>query len=661
MTIGTSTPRVSFACDGATKIFPVPIQAYLAADFTVILTAPVSAGGGEAILTLNSDYSLVTSGTLSPTAWTLTTLPAAAYLTGYTLQVFCNPVQTQQTQYVQGQAFPSLAIQTNVDRLTQMVLRLQDQVNRALRVPDGDVNPLMLLPTAAQRANLAPVFDVSGNIVMGVIPTAVFTQPLFNNFLTLAPPYIQTQAELTAGVTPSNYLFTTQPYDLRRYGQKLDNVTDDTAAVNTGLLVAGQIMGSAQGAAVSVTEGTSLLSSMVLLPNRVRVLGNNKRGSYFKATGGWAVGNGVAAWSAVTNYVTGNFATSVGVLYVAKQASLNQAPPNATYWNPISSAMFYAQNGYTAGVGNSMFDSTLENVSIDANNVTGLGCVLSSAWQEDCGLRGALLLNFGTYGVKFQDGFGGSSLARITDCEIFGGTVGGTIGIDLSTPMGISAAFMLDVSDTSITGGLTNLAAGISVKGNSLFCRGVHFEVTNIGVLVDGSGYISLDDLTGASTVTSLVTIAATFTGTLVMKNCRRNGATNFINDLRAGGYGAIGFDEALMVIDATGTHIGGKGLPFASAWCEFDGTVAGTNAPAAGFNVPSVTRNGAGDYSITLFRQMQSSNAACFGSCNLVAGAGSAITVRTDLSTSSSFRVRIYQNGVLTDSNEVKAIIFGG
>src|SRR5207302_11233262 len=98
-----------------------------------------------------------------------------------------------------------------------------------------------------------------------------------------------------------------------------------------------------------------------------------------------------------------------------------------TYWLAISNAMFYAINQFNLGNGTSMFDSTLQNLSVDAANTVGLGCVLSSAWQEDCGLRGALLLNFGTYGVYFQDGFGGASLSKIVDTEIFGGTVLGQV------------------------------------------------------------------------------------------------------------------------------------------------------------------------------------------------------------------------------------------
>lgn len=169
MTIGSTIPaRVSFNCDGVSKSFPIPIQAYQNTDITVVLTLPASAGGGELVLTLNSDYSLASSGTLTPPQWTLTTLATIAYAAGYTLQAFINPVQAQQTNYVQGQAFPSLAVQTNFDRLTQMVQRLQDQVNRCILAPDGDVSPIMQLPRAGLRALTNLGFDALGNVAASV-------------------------------------------------------------------------------------------------------------------------------------------------------------------------------------------------------------------------------------------------------------------------------------------------------------------------------------------------------------------------------------------------------------------------------------------------------------------------------------------------------------
>lgn len=231
MTIGSNTPRVSFNCNGVTTVFPVNLQAYLASDFTVTLT---NSTGGEATLVLNSDYSLVPSGTLSPTYWTLTTLGLTPYPTLSTLQAFVNPTQVQQAQFVQNQAFPSLTVQTAFDRLTQMVLRLQDQINRSTRAPDGDVNSAMLLPIASARAGGALIFDANGNPVIGVPVTGTISTAVLAPFLGLN----QTPAELIAGVTPVN-LQANYWDDPRRYGAALDGVTDDTAAIQNWAKVAG--------------------------------------------------------------------------------------------------------------------------------------------------------------------------------------------------------------------------------------------------------------------------------------------------------------------------------------------------------------------------------------------------------------------------------------
>lgn len=164
MTIGTTAPRVLLNCDGVTTVFPVPIQAYAAGDFEVLLTAPASAGGASTQLVLNSDYSMAASSTDQPPKWTLTTTGAGPYAAGFVLQVILNPPQTQLAQFVQGQGFPSATVQQAFDRLEQNVQRLQDQINRCIRAPDGDVNPAMLLPAAIARALTTLSFDASGNV-----------------------------------------------------------------------------------------------------------------------------------------------------------------------------------------------------------------------------------------------------------------------------------------------------------------------------------------------------------------------------------------------------------------------------------------------------------------------------------------------------------------
>ena len=46
-----------------------------------------------------------------------------------------------------------------------------------------------------------------------------------------------------------------------------------------------------------------------------------------------------------------------------------------------------------------------------------------------------------------------------------------------------------------------------------------------------------------------------------------------------------------------------------ARAWCRFDGSLTGTNAPTAGGNVSTVTRNSVGNYTVTFTTAMSSAN----------------------------------------------------
>lgn len=506
-------------------------------------------------------------------------------------------------------------------------------------------------------------------------------------------PFPRTAAEIAAGVTPTDYARLPEPYDIRREGALVDNSADDTAALNSTLLVGTQSVNGALGAAITVPTGVSLLSLMVTLPNRVRVLGQNKRGSYFQAK-----------------------------------------PGHPGPW------VFNAKNGTS-----SMFDSTLENVTVDANNVAALGCVLSDAWQEDCGLRGVLLVNFSTIGIRYQNGYGGASLSKIVDTEIFGGTAAITaalaIGIDVQL-IGLGGAFLLDVSNTSIVGfdGTHLLDKGVNMVNDSLHARNLHFEYVNSGVYVAGLGTHTLIGVTGSvNAVTSLVEIDANFVGSLTMLGCFRNGATNFIKDNRikqiaslgaitagagyvngtytqvpltggsgtnatalitvAGGavtsvaYQNPGTNYAIGdVLSASNANLGGAGAGFsipvtrlytgvgtisgidmpqfttstedssirslatAVAWCVFDGTATGTNPPTNGFNVTSVQRTGTGRYTVNLTRAMANANCAPIATCS-----NPTLTVAAADAGAASVSVLIDNNGaVATDNSEVKLVVFG-
>ena len=497
----------------------------------------------------------------------------------------------------------------------------------ALYPPNG-VTTIALGGTNATTAPTA-LANLGGTTLSAAVAasTAALTQAIIMGLLQqtgvgqLLYPVVPGGPEALAGVTVINYAY--PPGWVDRYGNNaIPGTTDMTAAINAAIAVAGQVVGTQQGGAIYLLNSTYMISSNIVLPNRVRVIGQNKRGTVIIASPSWN---------------------------------------NGSY-----PQMFYAVGGtwsggvYTPAAG-SMFDSTLENLTVNCNNVVSIG-VLSYAWQDGCGPRGVLVQNFIVSGFKFVNGWsggntGGADTCRFMDVEIVNGTVSASaMGIDLSTPIGSVGAFKLDLYDVVIVGSATqNLAQGIWSVGNSIAARATHFESCTSSFYLDGIGFHSLDDCDGTTTTTTLTTLVSTYTGTLIMKNCRRNAATNYLVDNRASGYGTItGTDHPLMIINGDTTE-SAKGLAFCSAWVVFEGSSAAIDAS---YNVTSVTRNSAGNYSISLTRPMQFSSAAVSVVCN---ASTSGVQYRAQNSSVSTINVFVEVAGTPTDEPEIKVIIFGG
>ena len=75
---------------------------------------------------------------------------------------------------------------------------------------------------------------------------------------------------------------------------------------------------------------------------------------YFRFYQGGARVNvsGVAAWSAVTTYIQGDLVVEGGVHYYAKAGSLNQQPPNAAFWHPLTGTIYEVPAPQTADLYN---------------------------------------------------------------------------------------------------------------------------------------------------------------------------------------------------------------------------------------------------------------------------------------------------------------------
>jgi hypothetical protein len=222
-----------------------------------------------------------------------------------------------------------------------------------------------------------------------------------------------------------------------------------------------------------------------------------------------------------------------------------------------------------------------------------------------------LVNNFLLSGFKFLNGWAGSGNTGGADCcpfndvEIFGDDDGsgsaGAIGIDLSAPLGAVGAFKVAFSGNCvISGGLQILGQGIWSVGNSTTGR-VHIESSTHAYYLDGVGFHTIEDSdasTGGLGVTNFITLVATFTGTLICINARRNSTpTNLLNDLRSGGEGVVsGYDVPFI--------IQGSILPpimAGACWSAGTFTVSGgVITPSAPYLNCTVSRTSAGIFVVT-------------------------------------------------------------
>lgn len=98
-----------------------------------------------------------------------------------------------------------------------------------------------------------------------------------------------------------------------------------------------------------------------------------------------------------------------------------------------------------------------------------------------------------------------------------------------------------------------------------------------------------------------------------------------------------------------------------AKAWCYFDGTVVGTNAPTAGYNVTSVTRNANGDYTINFTSALASANYAYSGAGRHATGASFVSGTAADTKTTTALRIKTYRTDAagFADVSEVYVVCF--
>jgi hypothetical protein len=357
---------------------------------------------------------------------------------------------------------------------------------------------------------------------------------------------------------------TGEVFNVKSFGAKGDGVTDDRAAIQAAIDAASLLEGK-QGTTIVFPAGVFLINSQLFLKDRVRLLGVGVRSSNIKA--------------------------------------------DSTFADPY---MFVAANG-----GVSMFGSILEKLDINCNGVSGLGGIVSDAWQENSGLRDVLIRGWTTYGVHIRAGDGGASSLLFENAEIFA-AAGATSGI-LVDQISLVGGFKLSLRNVVVAGATGSLLAkGIDVAGDSILADNLHFEDCVIGIELDGVGHSAIRGISGSATgpVTTVVEIASGFSGDIHIDAIHRWGATNaIVNNVNS---------ETITRDLASYDYPYGHSPNQAKAFVTFDGS-GGSILESAG-GISSVTRHGTGDYQVFVDDPFVDVNYAYF--VNLTPNTGGRITL---------------------------------
>lgn len=119
--------------------------------------------------------------------------------------------------------------------------------------------------------------------------------------------------------------------------------------------------------------------------------------------------------------------------------------------------------------------------------------------------------------------------------------------------------------------------------------------------------------------------------------------------------------DAGIGAAKLSGAQAGSAPVYGARAWCVFNGSTAGTNAPTAGGNVSTVTRNSVGNWTVNLATAMPTSTFAALAMSNRSSGTGNETGLSIAATTTSTVTIVNYgYDGAYRDSSLISVAVFG-
>lgn len=160
MTVSTETASVSYAGNGATTVFAVPFYFLENSHIRVVLR---TSAGVESTKVLTTDYTVANAGT-NPSTATVTCVSFTP-ATGQTLRIVRDPPLTQDTDYIENDAFPAETHEEALDKLTMIAQAISSDVNRALKWPETS-SASALLPDPSSNGNRFLATNSSGSAIV---------------------------------------------------------------------------------------------------------------------------------------------------------------------------------------------------------------------------------------------------------------------------------------------------------------------------------------------------------------------------------------------------------------------------------------------------------------------------------------------------------------
>ncbi len=165
MTISSETNRVSYTGNGVTTAFSFPYY-FLADEDLVVISRNISSGV-ETVKAITTDYTV--AGALSSGGGTITMLSAPT--SAVKLSIYRDPAVTQALDLVENDPLPAESVERAFDRGVMIAQRLNDRLDRAVRLTDGFAASFDPQLPAVPSANAALIFNSAGT-GFSVGPTA---------------------------------------------------------------------------------------------------------------------------------------------------------------------------------------------------------------------------------------------------------------------------------------------------------------------------------------------------------------------------------------------------------------------------------------------------------------------------------------------------------